>query len=283
MKITANRKEDILKRKAEYEAANEAYHKESDRRWREYRKAVETVTDPIKEELEYNLGKFSALQFRVDVEEGRWRDPGLRVHISCDEDRKFNENVALAWSYDAHLAEEDGQIVPIRESSSWSGLSATTEAQLESLRQTVKALDYLNSLDWNDLLNRTTPNYSDLFQDELTQPKREDFEGQLRDATLDEIAGTNKLVLVREHNTYDPLYAKVLKSSPKTCEIRTYNARDIERALADPDSENSQRFFTYIADQDWGWKKNKSSITVQVPEQIIDLDTLMHDREVTTE
>lgn len=270
MKITANRKEDILKRKAEYEAANEAYHKESDRRWREYRRAVETVTDPIKEELEYNLGKFSALQFRVDVEEGRWREPGLRVHISCDEDRKFNENVALAWSYDAHLSERDGQIVPVRESSSWSGLSATTEAQLESLRQTVKALDYLNSLDWNDLLNRTTPNYSDLFKDGLTQPEREDFEQQLGEAEIEDIIGKDKLIKVKNFNSSgyrgNEVYIKVISQTPSQYTVIARDPWVIENA------DRFQRIVDQGSFDDLrGFKVRKSSIHPVNPIQVVDI------------
>lgn len=270
MKITANRKEDILKRKAEYEAANEAYHKESDRRWREYRRAVETVTDPIKEELEYNLGKFSALQFRVDVEEGRWREPGLRVHISCDEDRKFNENVALAWSYDAHLQMVDDHVEPVRESSSWSGLSATTDAQLESLRQTVKALDYLNSLDWTDLLNRTTPGYSDLFKEELKQPEREDFEKQLGEAEIEDIIGKDKLIKVKNFSSSgyrgNEVYIKIVAETPSQYTILARDPWTIEN------TERLQRMVDLGQfDNPYTFKVRKSSILPVTPVTVVDI------------
>jgi len=266
MKITANRKEEILKRKAEYEAARETYDKDMNARWSQYQDAVGAITDPVKTELEYNLGKFSALQFQVRVEEGRFGAPGIQVRISCDENRKFEDHVALAWSYNASLIKNnDGQYVPMRETSSWSGLSATTPEQMESLQQTVKALDYLNSIDWAEMLNKPMPDAKSFYKDLPTRPEREDFEAELNEDELEDLIGQPKLIRVQpfESSGYrGSIYVQIVGQTPAQYIVKVVPASYATRP------ENILKWL-----KDWGSSQRvkKSNLVPIQPIDIVDI------------
>lgn len=193
MKITASKKDDILKRKAQYEADFAAYNKRQEQYRRAYQQAEDELTTPIQDYLERKLSRYSALEFDVYVRRG-WHDKGAEVTIECNEHNKFSEDSALSWSYKAFIG-ADGELE--RESSSWSGLSATTEAQMQSLRQTVAALELLNDLDWEGLINIKFPNYSDYYDETDKRPERENFEAELKLAELEELIGTNKIIKVK--------------------------------------------------------------------------------------
>lgn len=215
MKIVASRKDEILKRKAQWEADNAAYEERENNSRRRYREAELAITQPVEDELTSALSRYSALKFDVTVDSARWGLDGLSVRIRCNENNKFDDDVALAWSWEASLTEE-GEV--IRESSSWSGLSATTEAQMKSLRQTVSALEYLNDLDWASILNKQMPKYEDYYDVNDRRPARENWDEQLVAAELDELVGTNKIVKVRNWGESCPfrgdVWLQLLKETP---------------------------------------------------------------------
>ena len=154
-RITAGKREDILKRKAEYEAKRAEYEADRAERVHKFGMAEYDVINPIKERLESDLSIFNLLQFVVRVER-HYGGKGVRVRIECNENRKFDDSSALAWSYDVRLT-DDGDVK--RESSSWSGMKAVTPEQVNSLKQTVAAVEYLLYVDWASLINVTMPKY----------------------------------------------------------------------------------------------------------------------------
>lgn len=202
MKITANKRDDILRRKAEYEEKKAAFDQDMNDRRSRLRKAEQDIMDPVKKKLEDALSHYSALQFDVRVERD-WKysfkstekeNPDtLAVRIQCNENNKFSEDVALSWEYNAKIG-KDGEV--IRETGSWSGLKAATEAQMKSLRQTVAALEYLNDLDWKSLIDVAMPTYQDYYGDAPKEPEKEDFDSELMYADLEEIIGQDKVVEV---------------------------------------------------------------------------------------
>lgn len=195
MKITASRKDDILKRKAQYEADMEAYKQRQNASRLAYNKAEDAVLNPIREYLERKLSRYSALTFDIDVRRGYTFHRGgdnldfAEVSIRCNEHNKFDDDVALSWSYRVNL-DSDGSV--LRESSSWSGLSATTEAQMRSLHQTVSALDMLNDIDWAELIKVTLPDYDDYYDPNDKEPEGANWDRELENAELEESIGTNK-------------------------------------------------------------------------------------------
>lgn len=213
-KITAGRREDILKRKAEYEAKRAEYEADRDERSHKFEMAEYDVMNPIKQQLESDLSVFNLLQFVVRVER-HYGGKGVRVRIECNENRKFDDSVALAWNYDVNLT-KDGEVK--RESSSWSGMSAVTPEQVASLKQTVEAVEYLLNLDWASLLNVTLPHYRDYYDGALPEPEKEDFDAELREAELEGYIGTDTLILVENFESSGwrgrEVYVRLIRETP---------------------------------------------------------------------
>lgn len=213
-KITADRREDILKRKAEYEAKRAEYEADRDERSHKFEMAEYDVMNPIKQQLESDLSVFNLLQFVVRVER-HYGGKGVRVRIECNENRKFDDSVALAWNYDVNLT-KDGEVK--RESSSWSGMSAVTPEQVASLKQTVEAVEYLLNLDWASLLNVTLPHYRDYYDGALPEPEKEDFDAELREAELEGYIGTDTLILVENFESSGwrgrEVYVRLIRETP---------------------------------------------------------------------
>ena len=192
MKIYSGKREDILRRKAEYESKKKAYDEYREKRSREFRLAEEDVLDPVARYIERRLSQFDLLQFDVSATRN-WsskRDGDtIQVRIYCDRDRSMSDKTSpLSWEYSASVSDE-GEI--LKESSSYSGLKATTSENIESLRQTVDALETLNDIDWPDLLIRKLPNFLDYRdgEDAPEMPEKEDFNAQLIEAEIEEVIG----------------------------------------------------------------------------------------------
>lgn len=224
--VNAGRREDIIKQRDEWDAAHaqaEAQEKEEGRRFRE---AQVAVMAPIQQEIEQGMAKFDRLHTKVNVDTrwgGRSRGETIEVRVQVNEWEKFQDDVSLAWSMDIRVDPEDGSIV--RETSSWSGLKATTADQLESLRQTLGALEYLNSIDWATLLNKTLPNYEDYYKTEVPRD-RPNFEQQLMEVELEDLVGADKAVKVEnwESSGYRGKYVwvQLITESPAQYTGRVY-------------------------------------------------------------
>ena len=120
-----------------------------------YMKDLRSVTEPIQREIESYLNRFSALDFNVRVQENGYEYGSIEVYVGCNENRVTDHTSALSWSYYVRL--KNGQIY--KETSSWSGLNACTPVQMESLEQTVEAIKYLNSVDWDSIVNHPIPEF----------------------------------------------------------------------------------------------------------------------------
>lgn len=227
MKITATKREDILRRKAEYDAKRAAYEADHEERSRRYREAQYALTDPIKEKLTAELSKFPALSF--DVSSDFMFNDHPRVRILCNEHNKFDDNVALSWSYNVELTDA-GEVE--KETSSWSGMKATTSEQLESLKQSVAALEYLLGVNWAELLNVTRPAYRDFQEGALEAPPREDFNTELALAELEEAVGKNVLVEVPNWEGSglrgSSVYIQIEKETPSQYIVHVAHPRWVE-------------------------------------------------------
>lgn len=78
MKITCNRRDEILKQKAEWEAERDAAQAKHDEEKQRFYQAEYKVTSVVKDELEHQLSRFRALQFDVSVQRGNY---GKRVYM----------------------------------------------------------------------------------------------------------------------------------------------------------------------------------------------------------
>lgn len=227
-RITAGKREDILKRKAEYEAKRAEYEADHDERVHKFSMAEHDVINPIKERLESDLSVFDSLQFDVNVERN-YGGKGVRVRIECNENRKFDDSSALAWNYDVRLT-DDGDVK--RESSSWSGMKAVTPEQVKSLKQTVEAVEYLLYVDWASLINVTMPKYRDYYDGALPEPEAEDFDAELREAELEDYVGTDTLILVENFESSGwrggDIYVRLIRETPSQYVCNVLHAAELQ-------------------------------------------------------
>lgn len=232
-RVLAGTREEILRRKQLREEAVSRKKAADDEAYARYSQAERAQTAPIVEELEYNLNKFSGLVFNVRVQRGYLGS--VEVRVECNEREKFNDDVALAWSYTATLDREGNVQL---ESSSWSGLKATTPAQLRSLQQTVKAIEYLQSLDWERLLNVTLPSYSDYMPEHVDVPEDEDWNALLTAADLEDFVGKDILVKVAGwadsgYGNFNRGYIQIIKDSGSQFTVKTVPSYYAEGSKAD--------------------------------------------------
>lgn len=262
MRITSSKKDDILRRKAEYDAKYEEYNTDRLDREGKYYAELDRVLAPIRNELESNLNKFDALSFDVKVDTDYHfdgRNQTIRVEISCDENRKFDDQVALAWSYKAYVV-KSGEVA--RETSSWSGMSAVTADQMKSLKQTVAALDYLNNIDWNAMLDAVLPEHASFFEGAIKRPEREDFEAELRQAEIEELIGQDKIIQVQnfESSGYSAksIYVKLLRETPSQYEVIVIPAYTVMRMTPEELSE-------HLKTHGYAQRVKKSNIVPVIP------------------
>lgn len=272
MKITCSRRDDLLREQAEYDAAMKAYDDSVKKQWDDYHQGVEDVYNPIVNEIKSNLDAFTSLVFNVKADLA-WGDD-LRISIDCNNHRVFDENSALSWSYEAVVNKKSGEVV--RKTSSWSGMSAVTPAQMKSLHETVDALDYLNSIDWNQLLELTFPQYEDYADPNApARPDSRDFRSELRDATLEDLVGTNQAIAIQNPGTESIVYgspvlfAKILKISGSQYTIQYAPGTRGWGRSAEPDAEYAKQNFANGTSYTGRIRKDK--LIPYNPETIIDL------------
>lgn len=273
MKIICSRREDVLKRKAEYEAKMAEYQAKSDEAQHQSNVARAAITDPIEAEISRNLKIFNALDFNVTVEEdyhwkrGRYNDSAideapdyltaLRVRIQCNENQKRDQD-ALRWTYDARL-DDEGNV--LKETNSWSGLQATTPEQLTSLRQTLSALEYINSIDWAAMLEVRMPSYNQFYKDVPKRPDYVSFDSELRQADLEDAIGQDYWIKCDswENSPYrGPVYVKVIGETPSQFKVRVLDSWNVDNykrrnEFKDVNPSWYNTYNTYFDDEDVGY------------------------------
>lgn len=232
MKIYAARRDEILKQKAEYQASRKESQARYDRQYSEYIDAIEAQARKISSYLEHEFKKFNLLDFNIYVEprhvvdkETGQRGKMYGVRIDCNEARVTDDTSALSWNYKVQLL-PNGKTE--RESSSWSGLNATTEENIESLSQTLDALKFLLNVDWAGLLNQKVPEYDDYITERLGLDQGPDFDFMLLEDELIDAAGTDKGFKGYNKDTHDPGWYVITKVTPKRFYTEFYTKRGVE-------------------------------------------------------
>lgn len=261
MKITCSKKDEILKRKAEYDAKLAEYKQAEEESWDKFMTAQDNVTSPIAHQIEGMLARFPALHFDVDVRIYSRRR--IEVRIDCNERQVSSKDSALSWDWRATI-DDDGEVV--KSSNSWSGLNACTPAHLEQLRQTVDALVLLNGIDWAVVLNVNVPSWKD-FKVLATPPEKlEDFDRELVEAELEEILGQNKVIKCYnwEASGYRGQYVwlQLVSETPSM-----YNAK-VQGNWYDPGSDNFKRQFN---NYDYTQRVRKTTVRPVEPYEIVEV------------
>jgi len=235
MKITSNRRDDLIRERDEYRKQREEVEQQVRKERESFHQAEDAVLGPVKDYIEYQLGHYSKLTFDVRVERGDWfgSDRGIQVQIRCNEHNKFNEDTALSWNFDVKLNKE-GEV--IKETGSWSGLQATTPAQIASLRQSVDCIEFLNDINWADVLDKQMPKYEDYFKTKELPSRESEFNNKIVEAELEDLIGSKDCVLVQnfESSGYrgNTIYVRIIKETPSQYVCNVLSKWDIERYRA---------------------------------------------------
>lgn len=161
-----------------------------------YRSVVKEKEDQIAQAIE-SLITPTSLALDINVDTG-W-DKGYEVVVRVNESRG-NNNAALSWRWEASIR-ANGEIK--LNTNSWSGLSATTPAQLDDLKESVRVIEILQSVDWNAVLNQPTPKYSDYIDTELSREEHElkkemsSLEDEMEREEFAQYVGTNEFIKVK--------------------------------------------------------------------------------------
>lgn len=212
MKITCTKRDDILKRKQEYEADRAQRQARYDAQYEEFQKEYYSRKESIEDAVKQQLGD-TGLDLSVSVRYASWNSNSYQVDIS-DEDDKFNPDKALSWSWKVHLTKE-GEVT--KESSSWSGLNAVSKKNLDNLKKILSVLEKLNSIDWKSVLSVEPPDYDDYITENDPKWDRDvpDFDKELLEADIEELIGTNQGVLRDSGSKYyrGNVYSVIVKQS----------------------------------------------------------------------
>lgn len=212
MKITCTKRDDILKRKQEYEADRSQRQARYDAQYEEFQKEYYSRKESIEDAVKQQLGD-TGLDLSVSVRYASWNSNSYQVDIS-DEDDKFNPDKALSWSWKVYLTKE-GEVT--KESSSWSGLNAVSKKNLDNLKQILSVLEKLNSIDWKSVLSVKPPEHDDYITETDPEWDRDvpDFDKELLEADIEELIGTNQGVLRDSGSKYyrGNVYSVIVKQS----------------------------------------------------------------------
>lgn len=192
MIIVASRRDDILRRKSEYEADRAIRQERYDTQYRKYYDAQQSIYNEIESIIEDSLSNVN-LNMDIRVRSSFGTRESIEVMVS-DENNKFDEDKAIAWTWKAYL-DKDGNVK--KESNSWSGFNAVSDANIAYLEEVLKAVKILNNTDWSTLLSRQLPEWGDYITEDNPRYDRNvpNFDRELLEADIEDIIGTNTGVL----------------------------------------------------------------------------------------
>lgn len=218
MKITARKRDDILRDKAAYEADKAKRHAEYNKQYEAYEEARYQVMSDIKSAVESELGNHVD-EVKIDIQ--MWNSIEVRVDNG---DNPFGPS-ALSWNWSVKL-DRDGNVV--KDSGSWSGLSAVTAEQIQDLRNTADILEILNNIDWKTLLSTKVPNYKDYItmEDPSFEKPDRDYDAELKAADIEAIIGDEDAAVFVGNALSDYFggndYVSILKETPKRFNVYVF-------------------------------------------------------------
>nr|DAF03432.1 MAG TPA: hypothetical protein [Bacteriophage sp.] len=263
MKITSAKRDDILKRKYEYEADRSSRQSKYDAQYRKYLEEDGRREEKIRNDVIGAIGETSLdLEIRVS---GRFEHK-YEISVS-DENDKFNEDKALSWDWKVYL-DKNGDVK--KESSSWSGMNAVTAKNLSNLKEIVRVLEILNNIDFKMILEEIRP---PRYQDYVTEknPKYEtapDFDRELMEADIEDCIGTRKGILGTGSKFYrGNVYHFIQRETPSS-----YNMWDIPAYYVEKNDGSLSDLFEKYNDRgsNYNMRKDKFFETIEKPIKIVD-------------
>lgn len=267
--IKASRRDDILKEKEEYEADYADRKARYDTQKESYRKADFDAIENLESQIRSKLGNLVEI-CEIDIQcMQSWNDNNTYdVTIKGNNQSHFDEKRALSWNYDVKI-DKDGNVK--KETGSWSGLNATTTEAIEDLKNTVKALEILQAIDWKTLLlNNKHPEYGDYIteRDPSSEHNKKsvEFDKRLDEADIADIIGTNKAIKSNGGRMYNGIvWKRILKETPSQYTVVEYP----NYMFTDTDGTYGPKFYN---DYEYRISKDKFMETLVRPFEIKTID-----------
>lgn len=225
--VYATKLDDIRRQREEYDEVTKDLQERYDAQSDEYDAAFVKERKALEEEVRKAIGDTS-INLRIRADEIFSRHEGNKDTWKIDIDVQDNSNTSLRWGYDVEL-NQDGEVE--RSTNSWSGLKAVTAEQLDDLKESVKVIEKISSLDWASLLRHAVPQYGDFVNTDDAvalrdrKKSRPDFESDITKAEVEERIGKPEWILLdgSPSSTWGSktgeYYCKIIKETPSRYEI----------------------------------------------------------------
>lgn len=194
---------------------------EQKRRYKVERKsATDAVAAYVRAQIVGATNKEFANDLRVFVDVDRWVHNNYRsaeIRVDYGEHRVSDESLPLKWRWSFKI---DSKGRTSRESSSWSGLNATTSDHIAQLRQSVNALEALSNLDDERLVKlafQNVPAYDEYVTQEVDRLDETEYVYK----KLDALAGEDVFV-AGDKKWYGEYYYKIVKDTGKQYAVEVW-------------------------------------------------------------
>jgi hypothetical protein len=198
MKIIASKRDEVLQRKAEFEADYAPKKARYDQQYADYKQSYRAVSQGVEDAIRQQLGDL-ADNLTIEVQEGfSWGPQSLgcvevKIQNSNWGGPRREDNASLSWSWNAKLDLELQEVK--KESSSWSGLEVTTVEQVQDLKKCVAQLEAINNIDWQTVLNVAYPDVRSFVTEKNPDYNKPNFDSELFKADVEDSIGQRVLLL----------------------------------------------------------------------------------------
>ena len=186
----------------------------------EQKSATDAVAAYVRAQIVGATSKEFANDLRVFVNVDRWVHGNYRaaeIRVDYGEHRVSDESLPLKWRWSFKVYSKGRTS---RESSSWSGLNATTSDHIAQLRQSVNALEALSNLDDERLVKLAFQN-APAYDEYVTQDVDKVDEMEYVYKKLDALAGEDVFV-AGDQTRYGQQYYKIVKDTGKQYVIEVW-------------------------------------------------------------
>lgn len=227
---------------------------------RKYNVEKKSATDAVAAYVRAQIVGATSEEFsndlRVFVDVNRWAAENYKtaeIRVDYGENRVSDEALPLKWSWRFKV---DSKGHTSRESSSWSGLNATTSDHIAQLRQSINALEALSNLDDERLVKLAFQNVP-AYDEYVTQEVDNVDETSYVYKKLDALAGEDVFV-AGEEKLYGRYYYKIVKDTGKQYAVEVWYLAYPSRA----GGRDSSQFMLYDTKR---YRKNTLYDMLQMP------------------
>lgn len=215
--IKSATKEELIQQKnawkAKFDARDRVYQDQN----RNFRQATWSWEDRITSLLKSTFSSYIDKLPYLDITVKNWFDDiEIKFNYADHLGGREDENVSLRWSYEIKLS-ESGEVKT--ETNSWSGVKATTVAQIDDLMNSANLLRALVEFDWAPLLREArddSPKYSNYVG--IRDPRYDDnykdpgYDKMIREAEIADIVG--KDIWAKSNDKRYPSWYKIISETP---------------------------------------------------------------------